>query len=199
MQRSYRFDPHSIYFGSQGVVNDIVSQNAMLWNCVLSKWLGGGHKKINQPIMLWSDQIWWFLITSYKLEHEKRVRSGELPRISMRKPCQCTYGMRLQSFVMDSSTSSQAGYRWDVFLPLMDCSQPWRIQSFMIQESKKHSISGIMCSPIESIFLWVIGDRPGFPLFAPVTILSGVKLQTRAFASQVSSSSEGQPEVRIAT
>ena len=52
MQRSYRFDPHSIYFGSQEVVNDIVSQNAMLWNCVLSKWLGDGHKKIHQPIML---------------------------------------------------------------------------------------------------------------------------------------------------
>jgi hypothetical protein len=47
-----QIDPHSIYFGSQGVVNDAVSQNAMFWNCVLSKWLGDGHKKIHQPIML---------------------------------------------------------------------------------------------------------------------------------------------------
>jgi hypothetical protein len=39
--------------------------------------------------------------------------------------------------VMDTSTSSQAGYRWEVILPSMDCVNHEDQKNSMIYENKK--------------------------------------------------------------
>jgi hypothetical protein len=180
-------------------MNDFVSQITMLWNYVLSDWVKGCSQE-NTPtynamkwsnLMTYSNQLqargwiassqWWIA----KNLHEEAMSMHIWRAIA--ELCDGHFHI-FTSWLSLRGNSALNGLR-----------QPWRSQNFhdsWKQESTEHSIPGIKCSLLESIFLWVIGDRPGFPLFAPVTILSGVKLQT-AFASQVLSRSEGQPEERV--
>ena len=181
-------------------MNDFVNQFTIWWNYVLSEWVKGCSQE-NTPAynaMKWSNLMTYnnqLQARAWKASSQgwiaKNLHEEAMSMHIWRAIAELCDGLFhiFSSWLLLRSISAFNGLR-----------QPWRTQSFRDswkQESTEHSISEIKYSPIESIFLWVICDRPGFVLFAPLTILSGVKLQTRAYASPVSSSSEGQPEVRV--